>query len=192
MAQDQKQHGNHQHHQHGRLVDVDAIHRRRIQAQEFEEEADGWVEHQIEQEEVARKELAAPLAVDQNQQTRRNQIQKALIQEKRVVLRDLFKTRHAVRRIDCDRPWELGRTAVHLLVNEVTPPADRLTDQKTGGNVVCPFEEVEFFRSTVDNEGKRAADHTAGNAQPAVPNFEDLDRITEIVLGSDAHRLVGG
>ena len=127
--------------------------------------------------------------VDEHQD-RSRQVENALVKEEGVMpfaarnaavaAEDLFKGQNdalqaasAVPFVDIDGKGEelqglVGHLrAVHFLVGEIPPPADRLREQHADENAVRGAEDVDFFDIADEKDACRPAENAADDGQPA-------------------------
>jgi hypothetical protein len=109
-----------------------------------------------------------------------------LVQEERVEAGRLERVRRAwvgrdpVGAVDRDPPWQVGRRAVQLLVEEVAPPADRLHGEEGRGNDVRPGgDRLALVLDPADpDEGPEQ--QAAEDAEPGVGRQDDRQPVVGV------------
>ena len=96
-----------------------------------------------------------------------------LVEEGRVEGRVLLVAGRPVRRVDLERPGQVGRLAEELLVEVVAEPPDRLGEQDGRPDGVGEERDVRAPPPRDDRPGDDAERHSAPDAEPALPDRED-------------------
>ena len=102
---------------------------RRVDPQQLLEEAPERVPGDIEREEPRRPDPEAMADVEQDADP--DEVPDHLVEEGRVVGRAVEVLRQAVRDVDLQRPRQVGRLPVQLLVPPVAEPPDALREQQS-------------------------------------------------------------
>ena len=80
------------------------------------------------------------------------------------------------------RPRKVGNCAVSLLIEEVAPATETLTDQKADHNYIQNRKKAHFLYFRDDKTSRDSADYAAVNRQAALMNIENFDRMGKIIV----------
>ncbi len=78
-------------------------------------------------------------------------------------------------------PRQSGVAAKGLLVEEVAPAADRLTDQKAGRRQIKHSQGIHLAERTHPQRRHKRHDYAAVNRQSALPDTQNAQRIAEVL-----------
>ena len=86
-------------------------------------------------------------------------------------------------RINVNLPGQIGRRTVKLLIEEISPAANRLAQRQAGRGDIRPFNETENLILACEKiQGNQAAHNGTGDAQAALPNCQGIKRMCQIIV----------
>ena len=92
-----------------------------------------------------------------------------------------------VRRRDVEPPRQARRGAEGLLVEEIAPPSDRLTERHARRGRVEVTRQGQAPPPRVRAAGQESADQAAVERRPALPDGEDPPRVLPVVGPGEQH-----
>ena len=136
---------------------------------------------------VAVVEAPRDIAGDEQQDDHPDQVEDRFVQEERVeagrvdrVRVEVGPWRDAVVGVDRDAPRQGGGRSVQLLVDEVTERPMAWARGRAGAADVDPAPELEVAVAGVELQREHPAGHATGDAQAAVPDLRDQDRVLRV------------
>src|SRR5215470_12773263 len=170
------------HSHHAReLGDANGPEHEGVGAQRFREETAHRVEPQIRQEQRARRSLE-PLAKNHHEEKEHREVPERLVEERGMEVLVLRVLDGPMRWRDEKPPRQVRRRAEGLLVEEVAPAADGLTEGEARRCDVQVRDGGQPARERVTTAHEETADNAAVNGESALPYREDFSRVTEVVV----------
>ena len=83
--------------------------------------------------------------------------------------------------VNGDGPGQIGLSAVGFLIEEIAPSADRLSQRQGWNEHVGQLQKRELPRPAEKCAGDQPCDDAAVDREPAVPNFDDVSRVSAVV-----------
>src|SRR5215467_4816509 len=157
-----------------------------VGAQRFREEAAHRVEAQVCQEQRAGRPLE-PLAENYHEEEEHHQVPQRLVEERGMEVLVLRVLDGPMRRRDEKPPRQVRRRAEGLLVEEVAPAADGLTEGEARSCDVQVRDGGQSARERVTTAHEETADDAAVNGEAALPHREDFSREAKVVVEVEGH-----
>ncbi len=160
---------------------ADGAEHQRVRAQRLGEEPPERIEADVGEEQRARRARQA-IAKSPQQEREDRRVPQRLVEKRRVEVLGLRVLDRAVGGRDVELPRKRGRRAERLLVEEVAPAPDGLSEREARRRDVEIAEQRQPAAPRVHAADEDPAQHAAVDGQAAFPHGEDLRRLTGVVL----------
>src|SRR4029450_3367514 len=152
-----------------------------VEAERLDREAADRVETDVGKEQGTRA-AAEPRAQPADQHQEDDEVPDRLVEKRRVEELVLRVAQGTMLRRDVELPRQIGRPAKGLLVEEVSPAADRLPQDHRRRRHVEAAEDRHVPAPRQPDADERAHDQAAVHGEPALPDRDDLGRIAAVVV----------
>src|SRR2546425_6115773 len=168
------------------LWDTERAEPEAVESERLDGEAADRVEADVGEEQRPRAR-GKPRTQPSDEQQKDPEVPERLVEEGRVKVLELGVAERTVLRRDGELPRQVGRTTEGLLVEEVPPAADRLPEHHRRCRDVEPAQDRQVPPVREPQAEERAHDQAAVHGEPALPDGDDLRRVTAVVIPVEDH-----